>query len=97
MCASKRVAMRDYSSRLAATLFWGDACCEDFLIAFFAFCFYIAERSKEFWGDRCVVVEPLSFFLVEERAVMAVRAESKWLARDFDSTKGFPGEDVRLL
>lgn len=90
--------MRDHSSRLAVTLFWGDACCEDFLVGFFCLLLLnIAERSKEFWGDRYVVVGPLSFSPVEERAVMAVRAESEWLAWDFDPTKGFPGEDGRLL
>ena len=43
------------------------------------------------------MVGPLSLDLVEERAVMAVRAKSEWLAWDFDETKGYPGEDVKLL
>jgi len=90
--------MRDHSSRLIVTLFWGDACCEDFLVGFFCLLLLnTAVRSKEYWGESHVVVGPLSFFLVEERAVMAVRAKSKWLAWDFDSTKGYPGEDVRML
>ena len=57
----------------------------------------IVVRSKEYWGESHVVVGPLSLDLVEERAVMAVRAKSEWLAWDFDETKGYPGEDVKLL
>ena len=97
MCL-KAIAMRDHSSRLAATLFWGDACCEDLLVAFFCLLLLnIVVRSKEYWGESHVVVGPLSLDLVEERAVMAVRAKSEWLAWDFDETKGYPGEDGILL
>ena len=93
MCASKRVAMRDYSSRLAATLLWGDTLCEGFLVVFRCCLLFAAGRLKEIRDGCHGVVGPLSFVLEEERAVMAVRAESGWLAWDYDATRGYPGED----
>ena len=48
---------------------------------------------KEIQDGRHGVVGPLSFVLKEERAVMAARAESGWLAWDYDATRGYPGED----
>ena len=79
------------------TFFWGDMFREDFLVAFFCLLFFVTGRSKEFREVRHVVVGPLSLDLDEERAVMAVCAESGWLAWDFDTTKGYPGEDGKLL
>ena len=93
MCASKRVAMRDYSSRLAATLLWGDVFCESFLIVFCCLLLFAVGRLKEIQDGRHGVVGPLSFVLKEERAVVAVRAESGWLVWDYDATRGYPGED----
>ena len=93
MRASKRVAMRDYSSRLAATLFGGDAFCEDSLVVFCCLLLFAVGRLKEIQDGRHGVVGPLSFVLKEERAVVAVRAESGWLVWDYDATRGYPGED----
>ena len=59
--------------------------------------FFAAGRSKEFWEECHGVVGPLSLLLNEERAVVAVCAENRWLAWDFDATKGYPGEDGNLL
>ena len=49
-------------------------------------------RLKEIQDGSHGVVGPLSFVLEEERTVMAVRAESVWLAWDYDMTRGYPGE-----
>ena len=68
--------MRDYSSRLAATLFWGDVFCEDFLIVFCCFLLLAVGRLKEFQDGSHGVVGPLPFVLKEECVVMDVRAES---------------------
>ena len=43
------------------------------------------------------MVGPLTSVLEEERAVVAVRAESGWLAWDYDVTRGYPGEDGQNL
>ena len=93
MCSSKRLVMRDYSSRLATTLLWGHASCEGFLIVFRCCLLFAVGRLKEIRDGCHGVVGPLSFVLEEERAVMAVRAESGWLAWDYDATRGYPGED----
>ena len=93
MCASKRIAMRDYSSRLGATLLWGDVFCEGFLVVFCCLLLFAVGRLKEIQDGRHGVVGPLSFVLKEERAVVAVRAKSGWLAWDYDATRGYPGED----
>ena len=67
--------------------FWLRLCCS----------FLTTGRSKESRGGRHVVVGPLWLDLGEERAVMAVCVERVWLAWDCDATKGYPGEDVKLL
>ena len=97
LCASKWVVRRDHSSRIAVTLFWGDMFREDFLVAFLCCSFMATGRSKESREGRHVVVGPLWLDLGEERAVIAVCAVDVWLAWDFDATKGYPGEDGKLL
>ena len=85
--------MRDYSSRLAATLFGGYAFCKGSLVVFCCLLLFAVGRLKEIQDGRHGVVGPLSFVLKEERAVVAVRAESGWLVWDYDATRGYPGED----
>ena len=85
--------MRDHSSRLAAILFWGDTFCEGLLVVSRCLLLFAVGRLKEIQDGSHGVVGPLSFVLEEERAVMAVRAESGWLAWDYDATRGYPGED----
>ena len=70
---------------------------EDFLVAFICFLLFATGRSKECWEGSHGVVDPLSSVPIEERVVMAVCVENKWLAWDFDVTRGFPGEDIRNL
>ena len=63
-----------------------------------SFTFFAVGRLKEIQdGSHGVVVGPLSFVLEEERAVMVVRAESEWLAWDYDATRDYPGEDGQNL
>ena len=89
--------MRDHSSRLAANLFWGDMFCEDLLVVFRCLLFFVVGRSKEIQDERHGVMDPLTSVLREERTVVVARAESDWLAWDYDVTRGYPGEDKQNL
>ena len=71
----------------------GDAFCEGFLVVFCCLLLFVVGRLKEIQDGSHGVVGPLSFVLKEERAVVAVRAESGWLAWDYDVIRGHPGED----
>ena len=71
--------------------------CEGLLVVFRCLLFFAVGRSKETQDERYGVVGPLTSVLKEERAVVVVRAESGWLAWDYDTTSGYPGEDGQNL
>ena len=106
-------AMRDYFWDLVFQLLRRKVCREDFLVASICLLIFVVARPKEtstilhgplwnYWGEGCVANERFVYVLSGERRDLLTsgRATCEINDRDnreFDSTKGYPGEDGLML